>query len=291
MSNSKITMKGEFGEVFGPGKNLNVGKNKSTNKLLNNISNTNLNSNEINKNTIEDSRKNTSNINPNKTNLNSTSSDRDKETDQMLERKESLSLGLPTTTVSTTSPFRMIYMALVVAIILIIVLLIFYKDMFVDFFENIFGLNDKKRELDNVNSANAVNSANIAASTSQNTSEKVDNTATKVDNTSAKVDLTSAKVESTSAKIDDLDKKVDKLITKTCPTGSTGSKEPGINKLNNKLNDISPYKEANVTSDGYCYIGYDNGQRECVDVYAGDVCMSGEIFPSLDICINPKLRP
>ena len=56
-------------------------------------------------------------------------------------------------------------------------------------------------------------------------------------------------------------------------------------------NNISPYKEANVTENGYCYIGYDNGQRECVDVYAGDVCMSGEIFPSLDICINPKLRP
>ena len=57
------------------------------------------------------------------------------------------------------------------------------------------------------------------------------------------------------------------------------------------MNNISPYKQANVSADGYCYIGYDDGQRECVDVYAGDVCMSGEIFPSLDVCINPKLRP
>ena len=64
-----------------------------------------------------------------------------------------------------------------------------------------------------------------------------------------------------------------------------------VTELNNKLNHISPYKEASVTSDGFCYIGYDDGQRECVQVYPGDVCMSGEIFPSLDICINPKLRP
>jgi len=286
-------MKGEFGEVFGPGKNLNVGKNKSTNKLLNNIPNTNLNSNEINKNTIEESRKN--NDSNKFSNSNSSSSDRDKETEKMLERKESLSVGLPNTMTPNISPLRMIYMALIVVIILIIVLLFLYKDMVVDFFENIFGSTNKLDKAINsasaINSANAVNSANAAASTSQNTSAKVDNT-------SAKVDLTSAKVESTSAKIDDLDKKVDKLInTKTCPSGSTGSigstgpKESGINKLNNKLNNISPYKESNVSSDGYCYIGYDNGQRECVDVYAGDVCMSGQIFPSLDICINPKLRP
>jgi hypothetical protein len=299
MTNSKITIKGKFGEVFGLGKNLNVGKNKTTNKLWNNIPNKNLN--EINKNTIEESRnesrnnKNDLNIKINRSNYNpSTFSDTDKETEKMLERKESLSLGITSLSIS---PFRMIYMALIVAIILIIVLLFFYKDMFVDFFENIFGLN-QNAQLDAVNSAKMIKSTNDAASTSQNTSAKLDNTSSKVDstsakvdNTSAKVDLTSAKVESTSAKIDDLDKKVDKLITKTCPTSSTESKESGINKLNNKLNDISPYKEANVTSDGYCYIGYDNGQRECVDVYAGDVCMSGEIFPSLDICINPKLRP
>ena len=117
----------------------------------------------------------------------------------------------------------------------------------------------------------------------KDTSKKMD-TSAKVDDASAKVDLTTAKVESTSAKIDILDKKVDTLInSKSC--GSSN-----INTLNNKINDISPYKEAKVTADGFCYIGYDNGQRECVDVYAGDVCMSGEIFPSLDICINPKMR-
>tara|TARA_B100000424_G_C22945412_1_gene503193 strand:- start:198 stop:866 length:669 start_codon:yes stop_codon:yes gene_type:complete len=41
---------------------------------------------------------------------------------------------------------------------------------------------------------------------------------------------------------------------------------------------------------GYCYIGEDRGFRSCVPVRADDVCMSGDIFPSKDICVNPSLR-
>jgi len=41
---------------------------------------------------------------------------------------------------------------------------------------------------------------------------------------------------------------------------------------------------------GYCYIGEDRGYRSCLRVGEGDHCMSGEIFPSRDICVNPQLR-
>ena len=41
---------------------------------------------------------------------------------------------------------------------------------------------------------------------------------------------------------------------------------------------------------GFCYIGEDRGYRSCLRVGEGDNCMSGEIFPSRDICINPQLR-
>jgi len=33
-----------------------------------------------------------------------------------------------------------------------------------------------------------------------------------------------------------------------------------------------------------------NGKRIVVKVTEDDKCMSGEIFPSKDICINPSLR-
>lgn len=41
---------------------------------------------------------------------------------------------------------------------------------------------------------------------------------------------------------------------------------------------------------GYCFIGEDNGFRSCVNVSESDQCMSGEIFPTREICINPNLR-
>ena len=41
---------------------------------------------------------------------------------------------------------------------------------------------------------------------------------------------------------------------------------------------------------GYCYIGEDRGFRSCVKVTEADICMSGDIFPSNEICVNPSLR-
>lgn len=42
---------------------------------------------------------------------------------------------------------------------------------------------------------------------------------------------------------------------------------------------------------GWCYIGSDRNIRTCAQVGANDACMSGDIFPSQDICMNPNLRP
>ncbi len=41
---------------------------------------------------------------------------------------------------------------------------------------------------------------------------------------------------------------------------------------------------------GYCYIGEDRGFRSCIYVSENDTCMSGEIFPTQNICVNPSLR-
>ena len=41
---------------------------------------------------------------------------------------------------------------------------------------------------------------------------------------------------------------------------------------------------------GWCYIGEDRGFRSCAEVSGSDKCMSGDIFPSKDICVNPSLR-
>jgi hypothetical protein len=41
---------------------------------------------------------------------------------------------------------------------------------------------------------------------------------------------------------------------------------------------------------GWCYIGEERGIRSCSQVGVNDTCMSGDIFPSNEICVNPNLR-
>jgi hypothetical protein len=69
-------------------------------------------------------------------------------------------------------------------------------------------------------------------------------------------------------------------------------KKGAVNELSTKLDTASNYKQEQlVKENSFCYIGYESGQRECTNVFDGDICMSGEIFPKMDICINPRLRP
>jgi len=42
---------------------------------------------------------------------------------------------------------------------------------------------------------------------------------------------------------------------------------------------------------GWCFVGLDRGIRTCAEVGVNDTCMSGDIFPSQEICMNPNLRP
>jgi len=41
---------------------------------------------------------------------------------------------------------------------------------------------------------------------------------------------------------------------------------------------------------GWCYIGEEQGTRTCSEIGVNDVCMSGNVFPNLEICMNPNLR-
>ena len=63
----------------------------------------------------------------------------------------------------------------------------------------------------------------------------------------------------------------------------------GVASLNTKIE--KKYKDNQIVKgNGFCYIGFDNHMRECTDVYEGDICMSGQIFPTMDICLNPEFR-
>jgi hypothetical protein len=68
------------------------------------------------------------------------------------------------------------------------------------------------------------------------------------------------------------------------------------NSLNKALNtskqtkqnqDYEPHESDKA---GWCYIGEDRGYRSCAQVGVDDMCMSGNIFPSQELCMNPNLR-
>jgi hypothetical protein len=76
-------------------------------------------------------------------------------------------------------------------------------------------------------------------------------------------------------------------------------------KIENRLQDVSDSvknlitkKEDNLPEPsstdsqhhGFCYVGKDNNVRHCAKVSSKSKCMSGDIFPTMDLCINPKLR-
>lgn len=63
------------------------------------------------------------------------------------------------------------------------------------------------------------------------------------------------------------------------------------NHLTDKDNSSEPEPIRSVNQkQGYCYIGKINDTRYCAKVDKNSECLSGDIFPSKDICINPNLR-
>lgn len=66
--------------------------------------------------------------------------------------------------------------------------------------------------------------------------------------------------------------------------------EPKNQKANNKEEEEPEPTRTNTLNQGYCYIGKINDTRYCAKVSGRNQCMSGDIYPSMDICINPNLR-
>ena len=66
------------------------------------------------------------------------------------------------------------------------------------------------------------------------------------------------------------------------------SKQQELTKQDYVANDS--YDSTQQGKAGWCYIGSEQGYRSCSQVGEADTCMSGNIFPTQDICVNPSLR-
>ena len=82
-------------------------------------------------------------------------------------------------------------------------------------------------------------------------------------------------------------------------TTEQSSKDQGVHRALNHAEDqmknVQPDDDSSAiqsrrAKQGWCYIGEDKGVRSCMQVRSGDECMSGDIFPTSAVCINPNLR-
>ena len=71
------------------------------------------------------------------------------------------------------------------------------------------------------------------------------------------------------------------------PTQNQGTGKD-LYEADDSYSSIQSNKSSSKT--GWCYIGEDRGHRSCIEVGENDTCMSGDIFPRQDICVNPNLR-
>ena len=77
---------------------------------------------------------------------------------------------------------------------------------------------------------------------------------------------------------------------------NSAAQQPTQNQINEKnqyeADDSYSSIQSNKSSSkkGWCFIGDDRGHSSCIEVGENDTCMSGDIFPSQQICVNPNLR-
>jgi hypothetical protein len=110
---------------------------------------------------------------------------------------------------------------------------------------------------------------------------KTANVATSLNNDALNNALNNALVESTSGN-----------YSTNTSGGSSSNSSSTYNTYNytadDSMSNIQQSKSSNKS--GWCYIGEDRGFRSCIQVSENEKCMSGDIFPSQEICINPNLR-
>lgn len=75
-------------------------------------------------------------------------------------------------------------------------------------------------------------------------------------------------------------------LNKSLNTAKASQSQNGDYEADNSGSTI----QAGSSKSGWCYIGEDRGFRSCMEIGQNDKCMSGDIFPSKDICVNPNLR-
>jgi len=81
------------------------------------------------------------------------------------------------------------------------------------------------------------------------------------------------------------------VLEKDLKKPAAAQREKNIKKhLKPQKHPLPAESDSRTRKAGFCYIGEDRGFRSCISVGEGDDCMSQDIYPTMDQCINPNLR-
>ena len=222
------------------------------------------------------------------------------------------SLDISSSTNNTSSFFDQISNISIVTWVIIIIVLAFLgfnvfqylaygtqeiADFFGPFTNNILGIfGSTTAQTIDVATEGTRTAVNVAADTS---TELIDTTANIIDSGLDRIQSTTNVIRG--------DEESSKLLKQELSKAYDNVDIMQNNALNQELNRMLPnkleigevsYKEDDANSNiqygnnktGFCFIGNNNGTRACVEVGVNDQCMSEDIYPSRDICINPNLR-
>lgn len=73
-------------------------------------------------------------------------------------------------------------------------------------------------------------------------------------------------------------------------TALSNASKRGASDAPYKANDAYSSVQTVKAKAGWCFIGEERGFRNCIEVGENDECLSGDIFPTSQVCINPNLR-
>ena len=74
------------------------------------------------------------------------------------------------------------------------------------------------------------------------------------------------------------------------PVPQAAAQKQQVNGEDYQADEASSNIQNGAPKAGWCYIGEDRGFRSCAEVGVNDTCMSGDIFPTSQVCVNPSLR-
>jgi hypothetical protein len=84
----------------------------------------------------------------------------------------------------------------------------------------------------------------------------------------------------------DLDTQTKQSLDSTINTGFQKPGEPSASDSKNPIqNSISSKKSS------WCLVGEYKEKRGCIEIADGDKCLSGQVFPSQKLCLNPTYTP